>query len=142
MKLRALTNVLALCLALALSACATRPVSNFEAAKIPQSRILSARYLSPVPNSGTVTVKRDSGIGGSACSVRLFVNGQPTADVRSAEKIVLYLPENEYVLSAWPNGICGGGMSETTAQVKAGEKTNFRIGYGSNGDFFINRTAF
>jgi len=122
--------------------CATCPVSNFEAIMAPPDRILNTQYLAPSPNTGTVVIKRDKGFGGSACSTRLFLNGKPIADIQTSEKVVLYLPENEYVLSAWPNGICGGGMSEVTANVKTGEKLSFRVGYGSNGDFFINRTAF
>jgi len=125
-----------------LCSCATRPISNLEAVMAPKDRVLNTQHLSPSPNTGTVVIKRDKGFGGSACSTRIFVNGEPIADIQTSEKIVLYLPKNEYVLSAWPNGICGGGMSEVTANVKIGEQLTFRVGYGSNGDFFINRTAF
>jgi hypothetical protein len=124
------------------SACATRPISNYEAVITPNDRILNDQYSKPSSNTGTVIIKRDKGFGGSACSTRIFVNGEPVADIRTSEKIVLYLPESEYVLSAWPNSICGGGMSEVTAYVKVDEQLSYRVGYGSNGDFFINRTAF
>lgn len=129
-------------LALAISGCATRPVSNAESKPVPSSRIIDARYFNSSPNTGVVTVKRDSGVGGSACTSRVFVNAKPIADLDPAEKVVLYLPADEYILSAWPNGICGGGMSEVRASVKPGMELNFRIGYGSNGDFTINATAF
>jgi hypothetical protein len=132
----------AVAFALVISGCATRPMSNAESNPVPSSRIIDARYLSNSPNTGIVTVKRDGGLGGSACTSRVFVNAKPIADLDPAEKVVLYLPENEYVLSAWPNGICGGGMSEVRANVKIGSELNFRIGYGSNGDFTINATAF
>ncbi|KAF3981999.1 MAG: hypothetical protein HFP78_03830 [Methylococcales symbiont of Hymedesmia sp. n. MRB-2018] len=127
---------------IALSGCATRPISNTIAIPAPMERILDTHYLKPGPGTGEVTVKRDSGFGGSACSSRIFVDGHPVADIRVSEKVVLYLPEGEHILSAWPNGICGGGMTEIKAVIKAGTPSSYRVGYGSNGDFAINPTAF
>lgn len=124
------------------SGCATQPISNTLAAPAPMERIIDKRYLQPGPRTGEVTVKRDSGFCGSACSSRIFVDGHPVADIRVSEKVVLYLPEGDHILSAWPNGICGGGMTELRAIVKAGTQSNYRVGYGSNGDFTINPTAF
>lgn len=131
-----------LCSALLISACATKPIPNNAATPIPNEQILDFRFSSPTPNTGEVTIKRDSGFGGSACSTRIFVNGQPIADIYASEKIVLHLPSGEQILSSWPNGICGGGMSEVKTLVKAGTNSSFRVGYGSNGDFSINPTAF
>lgn len=128
--------------AVIVSGCATRPTSNSESKPVSSNRIIDDRYLNSVPNAGIVTIKRDSGFMGSACTSRVFVNAKPMVDLNSAEKIVLYLPADKYILSVWPNGICGGGMSETTVSVKAEAELSFRIGYGSNGDFTINPTAF
>lgn len=122
--------------------CATRPISNAEAIHVPRGQVVDSTYLKPIPDSGVVTVKRDSGFGGSACSSRVFVNANPIADLNASEKVVIYLPAGEYIFSAWPNGICGGGMSEVRAMVKSGAELSFRIGYGSNGDFTINATVF
>lgn len=130
------------CCLLVISGCATHPISNAEAALASIDRILDKSFLQEGPGTGEVTIKRDSGIGGSGCSTRIFVNGKPVADIWVSEKIVLYLPEGEYILSAWPNGICGGGLSEVKALIKVGSKSTYRIGYGSNGDFSINPTAF
>ena len=137
-----LTRLIVITLAFVVAGCATRPVSNSEASQVPSSRIIDSKFLTPTPDSGVVTVKRDSGFGGSACSSRVFVNAKPIADLQTSEKVVVYLPAGEYVFSAWPNGICGGGMSEVRATVKSGAELSFRIGYGSNGDFTINATAF
>lgn len=87
-------------------------------------------------------VKRDAGFGGSACSVRISIDALPMADLDIEEKVLFYLPPGEYILSAIPNSICGGGLSEIAANVKSGKQLTYRVGYGSNGDFFINRTAF
>ena len=129
-------------ISIVLAGCATRHISNTLAIPVPMERILDTRYLQPGPEIGEVTVKRDSGFGGSACSSRIFVDGRPVADIRSSEKVVLYLPKGDHILSAWPNGICGGGMTEVKAIIKTGTKSSYRVGYGSNGAFTINPTVF
>ena len=139
MRLSVILSILSI---LAITGCATQPISNSVAVNVPSERVIDLKYLDPKSDTGKVTVKRDSGAGGSACSSRIFVNAKPVADIRSSEKVVLYLTSGDYVLSAWPNGMCGGGMSEVRASVKTGEELNFRVGYGSNGDFSINATAF
>jgi hypothetical protein len=89
-----------------------------------------------------VIVKRDRGLSGSACSTRIYVNGKPVADIDPAEKVVLYLPEGEHILSAEPNGMCGGNMTEVKAVVKAGSQSNYRYGTSGNGSPSIYPTAF
>lgn len=128
--------------AIFIAGCATRPISNIEAINVENDRIIDSTYIHPGPDLGRVTIKRDSGVSGSACSSRIFVNAKPVADIRSSEKIVLHLPAGDYVFSAWPNGMCGGGMTEVRAVVKSGVELSFRVGYGSNGDFTIHATAF
>ena len=129
-------------LGLSLVGCASQPISNLEAAPVPAERILDSQFMNRSPNSGEVTVKRDSGFTGSACSTRIFVNGKPIADIRTAEKVVMYLPEGEYILSANPNGMCGGGMTEVKAAVKPGSQSNYRYGTSGNGSPSIYPTAF
>jgi hypothetical protein len=113
-----LTTLASLVMVAALTGCATRPISNFDAANVPAERVIDSRYLQPIPSAGLVTIKRDSGFFGGACSTRIFVNAKPVADIRTSEKVVLYLAEEEYVFSAWPN-VCGGGLSEVRAPPSA-----------------------
>ena len=125
-----------------IAGCATQPISNSEASPVPADQILTNRFSAQLPNTGEVVIKRDSGIGGSVCSSRIFVDGIPIANVAVSEKLVLYIPKGEHIFSARPNGICGGGLSEVKSSIGAGTVSTFRVGYGSNGDFFINPTAF
>jgi hypothetical protein len=125
-----------------LAGCATTPVPTAVAIAVPQERVIDQSFLAAGEGKSQVIVKRDRGLGGSGCSSRVFVNAKPVADLKPSEKVVLQLEPGEYVFSAWPNGICGGGMSEVHATVKKGAVLSFRIGYGSNGDFTINATAF
>jgi type IV pilus biogenesis protein CpaD/CtpE len=134
--------LLAAVLGLSLVGCASQPISNLEANPVPANRILDTQYLNSSPNTGEVTVKRDSGFAGSACSTRVYVDGKHIADIRPAEKVVLYLPEGEHILSAEPNGICGGNMTEVKAVVKAGSHSNYRYGTSGNGSPSIYPTAF
>ena len=122
--------------------CATKPIPNELAKPIPINQIKNKEFLIKKPNTGMVTIKRDSGFTGSGCSSGVFVDGKKIADLKVSEKIVLFLPVGEHIISAWPNGICGGGMSEVKTNVKNNSSSNFRIGYGSNGDFSINPTYF
>jgi type IV pilus biogenesis protein CpaD/CtpE len=129
-------------IAFALTGCATQPVSTAEAVPVPRERILSSEFLQQIEGSGTVIVKRDSGIGGSGCSARLFVDAKPTADLRTSERVVLHLPNGDHILSAQPNGLCGGGVVETRVRVTSLETATFRMGYGTAGDFTLSPTAF
>lgn len=118
--------------------CATQPVPNNEAVSVP----VDASYLHITRNSGKVTIKRDSGMGASACSTQLFVNAQPIADIDTSEKVVIYLPADDYIFGAIANGICLGSLTETSATVKAGKELTLRVGYSSAGEFRISQTAF
>jgi len=134
--------IVILIVGMAIPGCATTPIPNTVATMAPASQILDNSYFKAEPELVEVTVKRDSGIIGSACSSRIFVDGKPVANINVSEKIVLYLTKTDHMLGAWPNGICGGGMSEVRTNLISGSPASFRVGYGSNGDFFINQTAF
>jgi hypothetical protein len=125
-----------------LAACATRPVSNAHVVPVPTSRSLSTQFLTEQPGTGKITVKRDSGLMGAACAARVYIDGQPMADLRSSEATTRYLPIGPHIVSVEPSGPCGGGLSEVTADVTIERPLSFRIAYGSNGDYSINPTAF
>lgn len=139
MKYRVL--VFAVCLSF-LFGCATRPISNELAEPVSLADIIDNSYSESGKNTGQVTIKRDEGFGGSGCSTRFFIDAKPIVDLSVSEKIILYISEGDHILSAWPNGLCGGGMAEVKTTIKKGSKSTFRIGWGSNGDFFISPTAF
>jgi hypothetical protein len=45
-----------------------------------------------------------------------------SCDLDTAQKVTVYPSTGEHIFSAWPKGICGGGMSEQSGKV-TGEKT-------------------
>ena len=129
---------------LILTGCASTPVSTSEAIQIPDSRVLDGgrQYLLPTKNSGIFIVKRDSGIMGAACSTKIYLNGKSIADLDTSEKVVLNLPVGEYIVSAEPNGVCGGGLTEVKFNVKDNSQSVFRYGTSGNGSPSIYPTAF
>lgn len=132
----------AIFLVISLYGCATTPIPNSAAIDVPRERVIDHHFLDQTPGSTKITLKRDAGFGGSGCISRVFVNAKPIADIGVSEKVVIYLQTGDYVFSAWPNGVCGGGMSEVRSTVKTGEAQTFRVGYESNGSFAIHATAF
>jgi hypothetical protein len=124
--------------------CASTPVPTSDAIQIPDSRVLEGgrQYLSPIKNSGQFIVKRDTGIMGVACSTKIYLNGKGIADLDVSEKVVLNLPEGDYIVSAEPNGVCGGGLTEVKFNVKANSQSVFRYGTSGNGSPSIYPTAF
>ena len=126
------TIALAAC---ALTACATTPVPTSDSKPIPP---LDASYQAGTP----VTIKRDAGLVGAACAIRVFVDGKPAADLRARERVQLRIAPGEHVFSVKPNGLCGGGLREVARDVPADGAIAFRIGYGGAGDLSINPTSF
>lgn len=125
-----------------MSGCATKPIATSEASPVPTERVLDAASLQRAPNTGEVTIKRDTGFAGSACSTRIFANAKPVADINPGEKVAIYLPEGDHIISALPNAGCGGGLVETKVGVKIGGSYTYRVGSESNMSFGIFPTAF
>ena len=125
-----------------ISGCATKPVTNEPAQNIPAKQILDSSFFSKKEGTGEVIIKRDSGVMGSACMTRVYLDGKEIADLDTAQKAVIYPKVGNHIFSAWPKGMCGGGMSEQSGTVIDGKTLMYRIGYGTNGDFGIYPTAF
>ncbi|MEX6507445.1 hypothetical protein [Jiella sp. M17.18] len=125
-----------------LGACATSPISDSEATPAASTSSELAKYATAKPGTATVIVKRDAGLMGAACASRLFVDGSVVADLWPGEAVTLHLPVTSTILSVKPEGVCGGGTYETTVTPNPSKESKFRVGYGTNGDFFIVPTAF
>jgi hypothetical protein len=126
-----------------MTGCASTPVSNQAAKPVPEQRVIDNSLSTRVSEgSGEVIIKRDAGFGGSACLTQIFMDGKILAEIDPSEKFTFYPSTGEHIFSARPKGMCGGGMVETEGVVKKGVVLTYRVGYGSNGDFGIYRTAF
>lgn len=132
-------TILAATVSLALAGCATTPIPTDEAVQV---RTGSKQFSLPKEGHGKLVVKRDQGLNTGACSTKVFVDGISVADIGRGEKVVLYVPLGEHIVSAVANGICAGGLIETTTHIGPERAAILRIGYGSNGEFTLQPTAF
>ena len=124
------------------TACATTPVTINQAAAVPASRILAPQLLAQGSNTGSLVVKRDSGFMGSACTVRVFVDAVPVADLAPSEKVELFVSLGEHSVVVTSNGICGGGTSETAVVIMPERQRILRIASGQSGDILLQPSMF
>jgi hypothetical protein len=130
-------------LALSLTACATQPVSIYQASAVPSSRILAPLLLSQAQYTGVLIIKRDAGFMGSACTIRVFIDTVPVADLGPSEKVELFVPLGEHVVGATPIGfLCGGGTSEAAVIIRPESQKILRIASGQSGDIHLQPSAF
>jgi hypothetical protein len=130
-------------LALSLTACATQPISIYQASAVPSSRILAPQLLSQAQYTGSLIIKRDTGFMGSACTIRVYVDTVPVADLGPSEKIELFLPFGEHVVGATPtDAFCGGGTSEAAVIIRPESQKVLRIASGQSGDIHLQPSAF
>ncbi len=130
-------------LALSLAACATQPISIQQAAAVPAKRVLAAQWLEPTQYTGSLVIKRDAGFMGSACTVRVFIDAVPVADIAPAEKVELFVALGEHIVGATsPDAFCGGGASETAVVIVPERQKILRIASGQSGDLHLQPSAF
>jgi hypothetical protein len=135
-------RLLTIFLFLSLTACATTPVTIQQAAIVPNARMLASQWLTQTPNTGILVVKRDSGFMGSACTIRVFVDAVPVADLAPSEKVELFVGLGEHNVVVTSNGICGGGTSEAAVIIMPERQRILRIASGQSGDIFLQPSAF
>jgi len=135
-------RLLVVILFLSLTACATTPTTINQAAAVPASRILAPQLVSQTSNTGSLVVKRDSGFMGSACTIRVFVDAVPVADLEPSEKVELFVALGEHSVVATSNGICGGGTSEAAVVIMPERQRILRIASGQSGDILLQPSAF
>lgn len=129
-------------LAVLLGGCATSPVSPSSADAVPASRVYDQALTTPAPDTAMITITRDRGMMGAACATELYISGTHVADVRSGEKIVVYVRPGKHVLGARAGGMCGGGADQMQMEAIAGDRTRVRIAAGQAGDLKIEPSAF
>jgi hypothetical protein len=136
-------NLALITLFLSVTACATTPLTLNQTVAVPESRVLARQLLSQTSNSGSLVVKRDSGFMGSACTIRVFVDAVPVADLKPAERVELFvaLGEHSVVVTA-TGGICGGGTSEAAVVIMPERQRILRIASGQSGDILLQPSAF
>ena len=89
-----------------------------------------------------LTIKRDSGFTVSACSVAVFMDGEAMADLRTSEKVTLYVRPGKHLFGARATGMCGGGAADASLISEAGKPDTLRVSVEQGGDIRIAPSAF
>jgi hypothetical protein len=125
-----------------LTRCATTPITVDQATAVPPARVLAPRLLVQASNTGSLVVKRDNGFMGSACTIRVFVDAVPVADLAPSEKVEVFVTFGEHSVVVTSNGICGGGTSETAVVIAPERQRILRIASGQSGDILLQPSMF
>lgn len=120
-----------------LAGCTTSPVSADKADPVPSNRI----YALSGKSDAQLLVTRDSGLYGSGCNYRLYIDGALAAEFASGEVARFGVKAGKHVLGVKPSAACGGwGLVEREVDIKAGETVRRRITL-SGDSFDISPTA-
>lgn len=114
-----------LCLPLViLAGCMTSPISANRADPVPHSRL----YAFGGNAGGQIVVTRDSGLYGSGCNYRLYIDGTLSAEFASGEVARFGVKPGKHILGIKPSSACGGfGLVEREVEVGSGESVRRRI---------------
>ncbi len=124
------------------SGCATDPVPTNAATPIPQNRIIKAGLTKAEPGTGSIIVKRDSGLNSVVCTFRLYLNGAPFADIDTGEKVQIYVKPGDYIVGSAGSGLCYTGHAEASFSLAAGQTRVYRVGSAPSGEIKLQPTAF
>ncbi len=114
----------------ALVGCSSSPISADKADPVPASRL----YAFTAKSDTQLIVTRDSGMFGSGCNYRFYINGELAAEFASGEVARFGVKPGRVVLGAKPSAACGGGMMvERDVEVKNGEVLRRRISMSPGG---------
>jgi hypothetical protein len=125
---------------LLLAACATSPMPT-EQTRL-TTNVLDQHMTSFKEKAGQLTIKRDPGLLGSACAMRVLIGGKPLAELWPAERITAFLPPGEYVVSVQSTGVCGGGDAEAGVTLTAEQAKTYRISIDEGMSIRVAPTAF
>lgn len=132
---------IAVCAAMlgAMTGCATSPIPAEQAKPVPPDRLYS--YQHQADGSALLIVTRDTGLMGSACNTKFFINGRLSAEIGPGESARFYLPAGESILGADGAGICSGGLKEREVQLSSGGTKRYRLSIDTSMSMDLSPTA-
>lgn len=121
-----------------LSACSTSPITPGQGDPVPPSRLHSLKSQ----GGSTLIVTRDSGMFGSGCNYRLYVDNDLAAEFASGEVATFNIAPGKHILGLRTSSACGGGaLKESELEIKAGETARRRISLDSGG-YYLSPTSY
>lgn len=142
--------VLPVLAALAMTACATKPINTATSRSTPLDRIYAQELIVAGEGKAELIVARDAGYIGSGCMTAVYLDGRKVSTIDNAEKVVFYLEPGRYILGTGPNpdgvGLCRVGAErvrkETEIIAELGKRLKYRLAISANGEISIMPTAF
>lgn len=121
-----------------LTACSTSPITPGQGDPVPSARLHSLKGS----GGSKLIVTRDSGMFGSGCNYRLYVDGDLAAEFASGEVASFNISPGKHILGLRTSSACGGGaLKESELEVKAGETARRRISLDSGG-YYLTPTSY
>ena len=138
-------KIITITAAIFISACSTTQITEHKAKKIPQDRIYDPQYVTyefieKNKDISAITVLRDSGFLGSACTHTIYINNKKTFAIKDGEYISLKLPPEEYHIRLESGvGICPNISLSQNTNLKIGEHEKYRVSIASTGQINFSR---
>ena len=122
--------------------CATTPVSSQTAERVPVERVFDQARTNPSAGTHELIVTRDRGMMGVVCATEVYADGNRIANIRTGERVSIYLAVGEHIVGVKPSGACGGGTAQVEVRITPGKVTKLRVAAGQSGDIKIEHSAF
>ena len=110
-----------------LAGCST-PVTSSDAKPVPADRIFGYQVKPQGVDFGTLVITRDTGFVGGGVAVTVSIDGKQAAALRTGERVTLYVPAGEHILS---DVQVANTRHDHELIVKAGELKFYRISIDS-----------
>lgn len=113
-----------------LSACTT-PVTP-EAAS-PAEEVFLRDMTQPSNGSSSITMTRDAGLFGSACSLHFSVDGKDVARLNPKQTITVYVPPGHHNVATFSVDACGAARTDLGIETHDGKRTLLTTGEAADG---------
>lgn len=112
------------------SGCATTQTSSNSIKTVSEDRIYSKEFFNKTEERNIpFTISRDSGILGTACNQRVYVNNKKVFALKSGEQATIYLKPEEYELRVdlAASSFCPYAQVEETVNLEPNSQPKYRI---------------
>lgn len=127
-----------------LAGCVTTVVPDSDTRDVAASNLFGYQEI-PVAPYGVITVKRDSGVLGSACLVGFYMDGKIAAKLDTSELARFNASAGEHLIGIAPasGGLCGNYvLREQSVVIRQGETRRYRISTNMNTGPALTPTSF
>ena len=112
-----------------LTACSTNPAANAKA-------VSPMLYSTASSDTAEVTVIRDSGVVGAACSAKVFIDNKIAGQLKPSESVTLHIPSGRHIISFdTRGGLCPSVTDAVDVNLMKNDVKKYRIRSDLNGNY-------